>query len=395
MMKTYGMNVSHILDAVELGLNAGKEKGDPTERQLNVLLEEIEIWKKFEENVNEMIVTKSGRRMFPVLKVSVCGLDPESMYSVVVEFVQIDAHRWKYVNGEWIAGGKAEPPPPNCVYMHPDSPNFGAHWMKDSVHFNKVKLTNKPNPSGMIMLNSLHKYEPRIHIIKVGNREERKHVSTVSFKATHFIAVTAYQNEEVTALKIKFNPFAKAFLDAKERPLEHRDFDLHTEMTQSQYPQLNSWYLPPHGSLCSPSAAHYSNSNNSSSNSQCERYPISRSQRPSPYPQPYQRHSPTQNFCKREPSPCLMNIPENWNPPVPINLTSAATQYTMWPGHEARLSPPNTVQFSTQYSNRNSPLSPVSIYEEVTTESSPDPCDSPPRQRSSRWTDVTPPPSCL
>lgn len=41
---------------------------------------------------------------------------------------------------------------------------------------------------------------------------------TYPFPETQFIAVTAYQNEEVTSLKIKYNPFAKAFLDAKERP---------------------------------------------------------------------------------------------------------------------------------------------------------------------------------
>lgn len=75
--------------------------------------------------------------------------------------------------------------------------------------------------------------------MKVGGIQ--KMISSQSFPETQFIAVTAYQNEEVslkphscfhgecvkvhscapppqiTALKIKHNPFAKAFLDAKER----------------------------------------------------------------------------------------------------------------------------------------------------------------------------------
>lgn len=102
------------------------------------------------------------------------------------------------------------------------------------------------------MLNSLHKYEPRIHIIKVGASDNNRTIVSHSFPETQFIAVTAYQNEEVletyislavwialenvviklerkvittnqiilvqiTSLKIKYNPFAKAFLDAKER----------------------------------------------------------------------------------------------------------------------------------------------------------------------------------
>jgi hypothetical protein len=52
---------------------------------------------------------------------------------------------------------------------------------------------------GQIMLNSLHKYEPRIHIVKVesglkpGGGHSQKIVKTFTFPPTQFIAVTAYQ----------------------------------------------------------------------------------------------------------------------------------------------------------------------------------------------------------
>ncbi|EMP25174.1 Brachyury protein [Chelonia mydas] len=212
--KSLQYRVDHLLSAVENELQAGSEKGDPTERELRVTLEENELWLRFKELTNEMIVTKNGRQMFPVLKVSVSGLDPNAMYSFLLDFVAADNHRWKYVNGEWVPGGKPEPQAPSCVYIHPDSPNFGAHWMKAPVSFSKVKLTNKLNGGGQIMLNSLHKYEPRIHIVRVGGPQRM--ITSHSFPETQFIAVTAYQNEEITALKIKYNPFAKAFLDAKE-----------------------------------------------------------------------------------------------------------------------------------------------------------------------------------
>lgn len=88
--------------------------------------------------------------MFPVLKVNVSGLDPNAMYSILLDFVSTDNHRWKYVNGEWVPGGKPEPQTPSCVYIHPDSPNFGAHWMKAAVSFSKVKLTNKLNGGGQV-----------------------------------------------------------------------------------------------------------------------------------------------------------------------------------------------------------------------------------------------------
>uniref|UniRef100_A0A3Q2CDH7 T-box transcription factor 19 n=1 Tax=Cyprinodon variegatus TaxID=28743 RepID=A0A3Q2CDH7_CYPVA len=212
--------MSRLLSAVESELQAGREKGDPTERELKVTLEDGELWRKFQLITNEMIVTKNGRRMFPVLKVSVSGLDPSSMYSFLLDFVPADGCRWKFVNGEWVAAGRAESRHAEGrghggIYIHPDSPNFGAHWMKAPVSFNRVKLTNKVNGGGQIMLNSLHKYEPQLHIVCVGSHHRL--VSNVSFREAQFIAVTAYQNEEITALKIKYNPFAKAFLDAKER----------------------------------------------------------------------------------------------------------------------------------------------------------------------------------
>ncbi|XP_049641151.1 T-box transcription factor T-like isoform X3 [Suncus etruscus] len=232
--KTLQYRVDHLLSAVESELRVGSEKGDPTERELRVGLEDGELWLRFKELTNEMIVTKNGRRMFPVLKVTVSGLDPNAMYSFLLDFVAADSHRWKYVNGEWVPGGKPEPQAPSCVYIHPDSPNFGAHWMKAPVSFSKVKLTNKLNGGGQIMLNSLHKYEPRIHIVRVGGPQRM--ISSHCFPETQFIAVTAYQNEEITALKIKYNPFAKAFLDAKERS-DHKELMEDTGDQQAGYSQ--------------------------------------------------------------------------------------------------------------------------------------------------------------
>lgn len=59
------------------------------------------------------------------------------------------------------------------------------------------------------MLNSLHKYEPRIHIVKVGGIQ--KMISSQSFPETQFIAVTAYQNEEVGSAQ-SLDPRIKAIV---------------------------------------------------------------------------------------------------------------------------------------------------------------------------------------
>ncbi len=53
------------------------------------------------------------------------------------------------------------------------------------------------------MLNSLHKYEPRVHILRVSSDQER--TFTFNFPETQFIAVTAYQNEEVSGIERQFS----------------------------------------------------------------------------------------------------------------------------------------------------------------------------------------------
>ncbi|XP_059929351.1 T-box transcription factor T [Gadus macrocephalus] len=340
--------VDHLLSAVESELQAGSEKGDPTERELTVSLDDNELWKRFKDLTNEMIVTKNGRRMFPVLKANVSGLDPNAMYSVLLDFVSADNHRWKYVNGEWVPGGKPEPPTPSCVSIHPDSPNFGAHWMKAAVSFSKVKLTNKLNGGGQIMLNSLHKYEPRLHIVRVGG--PRRMITSHSFPETQFIAVTAYQNEEITALKIKYNPFAKAFLDAKERS-DHKDI-LEDENQQSSYSQLSGWFLPGPGPLRPPAAnPHHQGEGPLSASTLhgCQSYSSLRHHRSTPYGSPYTHRVGSPTGYSDDSAACVSLLtghdhswPSGRMPPHPcmgpmshghLSATGSSQYPSLWPSN--------------------------------------------------------------
>ncbi|KAM9317448.1 T-box transcription factor T-like [Gastrophryne carolinensis] len=352
--KNVQYRVDHLLSAVENELQAGSEKGDPTERELKVSLEDQELWLRFKELTNEMIVTKNGRRMFPVLKVNVSGLDPNAMYTVLLDFVAADNHRWKYVNGEWVPGGKPEPQAPSCVYIHPDSPNFGAHWMKEAVSFSKVKLTNKMNGGGQIMLNSLHKYEPRIHIVRVGGPQRM--ITSHSFPETQFIAVTAYQNEEITALKIKHNPFAKAFLDAKERN-EHKEL-LDDGIDQQGFSQLGSWLIPGSGPLCAPASPHsqFGTPISLSSSHGCDRYTSLRNHRVTPYPNPYSHRNNSPTSIPDNSSPCLSMLQphDNWSS-LQMPSHTGMLQMTHSTGSSG-----NSSQYPNLWSVNNSALSPVS-----------------------------------
>ncbi|KAM9254935.1 T-box transcription factor TBX21 [Cariama cristata] len=191
--------------------------------KVQVMLNNYPLWAKFHKHQTEMIITKQGRRMFPFLSFNLSGLNPVAHYSVCVDVVLVDQHHWRYQGGKWVQCGKAEGNMPgNRLYLHPDSPNTGAHWMRQEVSFGKLKLTNNKGASNnvgqMIVLQSLHKYQPRLHVteVKEGEGEEvypSPHTHTFAFPETQFIAVTAYQNADITQLKIDHNPFAKGFRD--------------------------------------------------------------------------------------------------------------------------------------------------------------------------------------
>ncbi|KAI4879420.1 hypothetical protein NFI96_019504 [Prochilodus magdalenae] len=183
---------------------------------VKVHLHERELWRKFHDVTTEMIITKAGRRMFPSYKVKVTGLNPKAKYILLMDIVAADDHRYKFADNRWSVCGKAEPAIPGRLYVHPDSPAPGAHWTRQLVSFQKLKLTNNHlDPFGHIILNSMHKYQPRLHIVKADEKNSFGSSNTAfcthSFPETAFIAVTSYQNHTITQLKIENNPFAKGF----------------------------------------------------------------------------------------------------------------------------------------------------------------------------------------
>uniref|UniRef100_A0A673ZWA5 T-box transcription factor 4 n=2 Tax=Salmo trutta TaxID=8032 RepID=A0A673ZWA5_SALTR len=197
---------------------------DQNIENIKVLLHERELWKKFHEAGTEMIITKAGRRMFPSYKVKVTGMNPKTKYILLTDIVPADDHRYKFCDNKWMVAGKAEPAMPGRLYVHPDSPATGAHWMRQMVSFQKLKLTNNHlDPFGHIILNSMHKYQPRLHIVKAdeNNAFGSKNTAycTHVFHETAFISVTSYQNHKITQLKIENNPFAKGFRGSDEGDL--------------------------------------------------------------------------------------------------------------------------------------------------------------------------------
>ncbi|TKS72640.1 T-box transcription factor TBX22 [Collichthys lucidus] len=168
-----------------------KESDCRPDREVRVDLQGSELWKRFYEIGTEMIITKAGR--------------------------------YVYHSSQWMVAGNTDH---SCIsprlYVHPDSPCAGETWMRQVISFDRVKLTNNEmDDKGHIILQSMHKYKPRVHIIRHDPRMDLSQIQSLpaegvhsfSFPETEFTTVTAYQNQQITKLKIDRNPFAKGFRD--------------------------------------------------------------------------------------------------------------------------------------------------------------------------------------
>ena len=82
--------------------------------------------------------------MFPTVRVSFNGLDASTRYAVLMDIVPVDNKRYRYAyhRSSWLVAGKADPPLPTRLYVHPDSPFSGDQLAKQTVSFEKLKLTN-------------------------------------------------------------------------------------------------------------------------------------------------------------------------------------------------------------------------------------------------------------
>ena len=102
----------------------------------------------------------------------------------------------------------------------------------------------------------MHRFQPRVHLITRRNPLdtspitdlERENYHTFVFPETVFTAVTAYQNQLITKLKIDSNPFAKGFRDSSRLNDYDSDFGPYPGMGPGMmHPPLGLMGFPHHG----------------------------------------------------------------------------------------------------------------------------------------------------
>ena len=95
------------------------------------------------------------RRIFPALRFLLRGLDPKASYELMVGIEPIDVKRYRYCyqRSQWLENPVPEQddkPTSNGtrIYVHPASPATGTYWMRETISFEKMKLTNNWKDDG-------------------------------------------------------------------------------------------------------------------------------------------------------------------------------------------------------------------------------------------------------
>ncbi|EFP04518.1 hypothetical protein CRE_01428 [Caenorhabditis remanei] len=176
------------------------------------------LWKKCYELENEEIVAKSGRKIFPELKYSIAGLDPDRLYSMTVHFERTDNHMLKWNKKRYIKYKEV----PSTVSRedsrgYKSREHLGSFWMKNDVDATDVLITNDKtienkqrnyvsfenplyrfhcNPIFKIFLNPNHRYMP---VLTVHEGNDVVYVAKLDY--TKFIAVCRYHKDAIREIK--------------------------------------------------------------------------------------------------------------------------------------------------------------------------------------------------
>lgn len=234
-----------------------------------------DLWNRFQScERNEMIITKSGRCLFPVLKFNVIIEETDrplpnhnSTFSYGLGMELVDSYKWKYRDGHWFSLTSNSANSPHSmesswhVYEPETSPSSWMQILNEGLNFSKVKLTNRKSSSSSLFsshtttnnggyssssnyfsLSSFGNYVPVVFLLNwniflpnhykeiptpvsidmilrtydMNELEKEGSLQIIRVYECSFIAVTHYQNVLITHLKKHNNPHAKGFILSDE-----------------------------------------------------------------------------------------------------------------------------------------------------------------------------------
>lgn len=71
-------------------------------------------------------------------------VNPRDKYQVLMDILPFDNKRYRYAyhKSSWQQAGKADPPSPTKLFLHPDGPFTLDQLKRQVISFEKIKLTN-------------------------------------------------------------------------------------------------------------------------------------------------------------------------------------------------------------------------------------------------------------
>lgn len=83
------------------------------------------------------------------------AINPRDKYQVLMDILPYDNKRYRYAyhKSSWQQAGKADPPSPTKLFLHPDGPFTLEQLKRQVISFEKIKLTNNDaNKHGFVSI---------------------------------------------------------------------------------------------------------------------------------------------------------------------------------------------------------------------------------------------------
>ena len=170
-----------------------------------VELGEKDLWQNLHSIGNEMLISRGGGLLNPRLTVKIFNLHQDKFYKVMVDCEPKDNFQYRFDGLNWYTHSTTSRIEHESYYTHPSSPASGGMWMENPVTFPDLRLTNtSSNHENQIVLNSMKKYQPKIHIVECLSPMELTPIDSwvYAFNETEFISITGgYKNRQVREMK--------------------------------------------------------------------------------------------------------------------------------------------------------------------------------------------------
>ncbi|CAI2355747.1 unnamed protein product [Caenorhabditis sp. 36 PRJEB53466] len=216
----------------------------PQTGEIVVILINQEMWKKYSEAVNEMMVLTTARELFPKLLFKVKGLKPRTRYRITIHLKRTSNYFFKYEDGKWVESEK-KVDGPKCTSYHIVGEQSGQEWMEGIINAEHLKIYNVGNPRKIggrinpmdaealanaaakaeqlksklqhcIEVKTLTQYKPVLRIWEMITYDHLNCVREFSTSETKFITCTGYKNTQVRDMKVNDNKYVVGKEKAEE-----------------------------------------------------------------------------------------------------------------------------------------------------------------------------------